>query len=176
MGVCQDAYGIVQQSNQRLMEICLGDKNFELLLIYLDAILIFSKSFEEHLHRLDFVLGRLEANNLKIKPSKCESEEGGKVPGPYCVCSRSVNRPRENPSSESMESSRHGEGITWVFRISQLLQAICKRICPDSSTSPYTFDKDGPQSKKSKMKQSLRGVWMEDCQQSFDTLKEKLRS
>lgn len=56
---------------QRLMEACLGDKNFEILLLYLDDILIFSQSFDEHLERLVFVFDRLRAHNLKIKPSKC---------------------------------------------------------------------------------------------------------
>ncbi|XP_069840942.1 uncharacterized protein [Dendropsophus ebraccatus] len=56
---------------QRLMELCLGDLNFECLLIYLDDIIIFSSSFAEHLERLDVVLGRLEEHGLKLKPTKC---------------------------------------------------------------------------------------------------------
>ena len=57
---------------QRLMEACLGDKNFEILLLYLDDILVFSKSFEEHLQRLEIVFNRLRSHGLKIKPSKCQ--------------------------------------------------------------------------------------------------------
>ena len=38
----------------------------------LDGIIIFSSSFEEHLSQLDSVLTRLQAHNLKLKPSKCE--------------------------------------------------------------------------------------------------------
>ncbi|XP_069800966.1 uncharacterized protein [Dendropsophus ebraccatus] len=56
---------------QRLMELCLGDLNFECLLIYLDDIIIFSSSFAEHLERLDVVLGRLEEHGLKLKPTMC---------------------------------------------------------------------------------------------------------
>ena len=40
---------------QIVMEACLGEKNFEILLLYLNDILVFSKSFEEHLQRLEIV-------------------------------------------------------------------------------------------------------------------------
>ena len=56
---------------QRLMEACLGDKNFEFLLIYLDDILLYSSTFEQHLDRLNFVLSRLRQHGLKINPKKC---------------------------------------------------------------------------------------------------------
>lgn len=56
---------------QRLMESCLGDQNLESLLIYLDDIIVYSASFEEHLTHLDFVFSRLSLHGLKLKPSKC---------------------------------------------------------------------------------------------------------
>ena len=40
-------------------------------LIYLDDIIIFSKTFEEHMKRLEEIFGRLREANLKIKPQKC---------------------------------------------------------------------------------------------------------
>ena len=56
---------------QRLMERCMGDLNLQDCLIYLDDIIIFSATFEEHLERLQAVFERLEKHNLKLKPSKC---------------------------------------------------------------------------------------------------------
>ena len=56
---------------QRLMEVCLGEVNFDLLLIYLDDILVFAPTFEDHIKRLEFVFGRLKEHGLKMKPSKC---------------------------------------------------------------------------------------------------------
>jgi hypothetical protein len=44
---------------QKIMEACFNDKNFEILLIYLDDILIVSKTVEEQLERLEFVFQRL---------------------------------------------------------------------------------------------------------------------
>ncbi|XP_075141571.1 uncharacterized protein LOC142217277 [Leptodactylus fuscus] len=56
---------------QRLMEHCLGELNFESILIYLDDVIVHAPTFEEHLRRLRQVLSRLRAHGLKIKPRKC---------------------------------------------------------------------------------------------------------
>ena len=57
---------------RRLMERCMGDMNLRDCLIYLDDVIIFSSTFEEHLDRLEAVFTRLQQNNLKLKASKCE--------------------------------------------------------------------------------------------------------
>ena len=41
-------------------------------LIYIDDIIIFSSTFQEHLHRLSLLFNRLRKANLKFKPSKCK--------------------------------------------------------------------------------------------------------
>lgn len=56
---------------QRLMERCLGHKNFETVLLYLDDVIIYSKSYEDHLKHLAEVFQVLIKHGLKIKPSKC---------------------------------------------------------------------------------------------------------
>ena len=57
---------------QRLMERCMGELNLRYCLSYLDDIIIFSSTFEEHLERLQAVFSRLEQHNLKLNGSKCE--------------------------------------------------------------------------------------------------------
>ena len=56
---------------QRLMQNCLGELNLTNALIYLDDVIIFSCTEEEHLHRLWVVFGRFLEHGLKLKPSKC---------------------------------------------------------------------------------------------------------
>lgn len=58
-------------SFQRLMEICLGDQNYQTLLIFLDDILVFSPDVASHMSRLELVFQRLKLHGLKIKPAKC---------------------------------------------------------------------------------------------------------
>lgn len=56
---------------QRLMGAVLGDLAFEILLVYLDDVIIFSRDFETHCERLELVFDRLRQHGLKLKPSKC---------------------------------------------------------------------------------------------------------
>ena len=57
---------------QRLMENCLGDLHLNWCIIYLDDIINYSKTPEEHVERLEAVFQKLSAAGLKLKPSKCE--------------------------------------------------------------------------------------------------------
>ena len=56
---------------QRLMHDCLGDLNMRWCIVYLDDIIIFTDTKEEHLKRLKAVFQKLAAAGLKLKPSKC---------------------------------------------------------------------------------------------------------
>ena len=56
---------------QRLMQNCLGELNLTYALIYLDDVIVFSRTEEEHLHRLQVVFARFLEHGLKLKPSKC---------------------------------------------------------------------------------------------------------
>ena len=57
---------------QRLMESCLGELHLNWCIIYLDDIIVFSRTPEEHIHRLRTVFEKLKAAGLKLKPSKCD--------------------------------------------------------------------------------------------------------
>ena len=54
----------------RLMEMCLGDQQYLMLLFYLHDICVFSSSIDEMLDRIELVLKCLQDFNLKIKPKK----------------------------------------------------------------------------------------------------------
>ena len=56
---------------QRLMEDCLGDLNMNWCIVYLDDVIVFSKTPDEHLERLEAVFQKRSAAGLKLKPSKC---------------------------------------------------------------------------------------------------------
>ena len=56
---------------QRLMQNCMGELNLIYCLIYLDSLIVFSQTVEEHLHCLCVVFDQLREYNLKLKPSKC---------------------------------------------------------------------------------------------------------
>ena len=54
------------------MERYMGDLNLRDCLIYLDDIVIFSSTFQEHFEHLEAVFSHLAEHNLKLKASKCE--------------------------------------------------------------------------------------------------------
>ena len=57
---------------QRLMQNCLGELNLTYCLIYLDDVIVFSHTEEEHWERMRVIFDRLREHGLKLKPSKCE--------------------------------------------------------------------------------------------------------
>ena len=56
---------------QRLMELALSDLHWKTCLVYLDDIIIFSRTVEDHFSPLAEVFQRLRDAGLKLKPSKC---------------------------------------------------------------------------------------------------------
>ena len=56
---------------QRFMQNCLGELNLTYTLIYLDDVIVYSHTEEEHLTQLRAVFKRFRESGLKLKPSKC---------------------------------------------------------------------------------------------------------
>ena len=56
---------------QRLMQNCLGELNLTYALVYLDDVIVYSKTGEDHLQQLQAVFERFHEHGLKLKPSKC---------------------------------------------------------------------------------------------------------
>ena len=57
---------------ERMMEKVLSGLHWETCLIYLDDIMVFGASFEQHLERLEEILNRISKAGLKLNPAKCQ--------------------------------------------------------------------------------------------------------
>ena len=55
---------------QRLMDIVMTGLNLNVCLVYLDDIIVYSSTLEQHLERLVTVMERLRTAGLKLKPEK----------------------------------------------------------------------------------------------------------
>ena len=56
---------------QRIMEQSLGDLNHSICLIYLDDLIVFSKTIDEHFDRLGKVFEKVREAGMKFVPEKC---------------------------------------------------------------------------------------------------------
>ena len=64
-------FGNAPGTFQRLMECVLRGLHWQTALIYLDDVLVYSHSFEDHVHHLRLIFGRFREAGLKFKRSKC---------------------------------------------------------------------------------------------------------
>ena len=136
-----------------------------LVLIYIDDILIMSKSYEEHLELVEKVLRLLERYGIKIKVKKCEffvSEVNflGHVLG--------ANGIRKSPEYvEKVKNFRRPETVTEMRKFMGLVNFQRKFIKDCSQIAkPLTEVTGGP--KKAKIK------WTDEQVAAFEKLKEEI--
>ncbi len=162
---------------QRLMEQCLGDLNLTQCLVYLDDIIVFSSTFEEHLERLAAVFQRLQDYGLKLKPSKCQLFQAKVGYLGHVISSEGISTdPAKTeaiktwPTPQNVADLRSFLGFAGYYR----------RFVKDFSklAKPLHALTGGGATKKKKGKRPPpkppEWSWTEDCQKAFETLKEKL--
>ena len=57
---------------QRLMDLVLSGLTWDICLAFLDDVIIMSRTFQEHIERLQIVFDRIRNAGLKLNPSKCK--------------------------------------------------------------------------------------------------------
>ena len=118
---------------QNLMELIMAGLSYDVALVYLDDIIIFGRSFEEHFNRLDLVLGRLKDAGLKIKSSKCRFFlEKIHFLG-HIVTNQGVEKDSEKVAAVSkIKSSKNNKRIESNIRTSWFLPKILTRFWKNS--------------------------------------------
>ena len=112
---------------QRLMERVLAGLNPEdgpdFVVVYIDDILVFSRTLEDHLEHLRQVIQRIQAAGMKLKPSKCrfirqEVEYLGHVITPQGLKTnpRLVATVEDFPRPQSVADVRRFLGLSSYYR------------------------------------------------------------
>ena len=108
---------------QRLMELVLSGVDWRTCLVYIDDIIVFSKTFEDHLRTLKEVFQCLRQANLILKPPKCPFfrrsvtflghmvSEKGIVPDPS-----NVDKVQNYPTPRSVAEVRGFLGLASYYR------------------------------------------------------------
>lgn len=148
---------------QRLMDCTMRGLNFEICLIYLDDIIVFSADIPTHLQRLKQVFERLLQVNLKLKPSKCAflrrsveflgfsiSADGIKTDN------RKIQAIIDWPIPKKLREVRGFLGLCGYYR--KFVDNFSDIAAPLHALT----------------KKNVQFSWSEGCQISFDALKKKL--
>ena len=163
---------------QRLMENVLGDLHLTICMVFLDDIIVFGNSFEEHLARLEQVLVRLGDNGLKLNPKKCSfCQERVKYVG-HIVSEQGIEtdpekieKVRDWPRPETPEDVRRFLGFCGYYR--RFVRDFAKIAKPLNELMPSPLKK---QKGKKSSAASTRKPWQwgDEQESAFQTLKARL--
>lgn len=158
-------FGVVNGPShfQRVMECILRGLTYETCLIYLDDVILFSRSFEEHLERLEEVFQRFRGANLKLKPSKC-----------HFACSK-VNYLGHVVSAEGVQPDPEKISAVKEFPVPRTVKHVRSflGLCNYYRKFVFNFAKIAAPLNNLTRKNTVFH-WDDNCQQAFDTLKTAL--
>ena len=147
------------------MECVLRNLTYKICLIYLDDILVYSKTFEDHLSHLRQVFDRLRHANLKLKPSKCKFacpkvKYLGHVVSPEGIApdDDKIAAVRDFPCPHSVKTVRSFLGLANYYR--RFIKDFAKIVSPLNQL----------------LRNDHKFLWTDACEQAFKALKEALIS
>ncbi|CAF1172401.1 unnamed protein product, partial [Didymodactylos carnosus] len=146
---------------QRIINSVLGVLRWDITLVYLDDITMYSASFANHVKHLDLVLDALEKANVKLNAAKCSLARkqldylGYRItPDGIKPTTTNVKKTIDFPTSTKA-----------AYSFIQMAQFYC-RFIKDFSTiaAPLNMFKN----------KNVKFEWTPECEHSFNTLKQKL--
>ena len=148
---------------QRMMNEILGDWLDEFVVVYIDDIMIYSGTFEEHMEHIERVLNKLKECNLMIKLKKCRwCEQNIEFLGHV------VGKDGLKPDPSKIEKVKGIKEPTTVTQVRSFL-GLCsyyRRFIKGFSKIAKPLNE--------LLKKNKRFEWKERQQKAFEKLKEKL--
>ena len=148
---------------QRVMEDLLGNMNWHRAVVYLDDVIVFSRTLEEHLESLRELLQKFRQSGLKLSPEKC------------CVAASEViflghhlDADGIRPAEEKVEAIRTWPAPTSPRALRQFLGFLgyYQQYIPDYSKKAAVLT--------DLLKKTTSYQWTDECQRSFQNLKEDI--
>lgn len=172
---------------QRLMEKCMGDMNLTEVVVFLDDLIIFSKTLEEHETRLMKVLNRLKEYGLKLSPEKCRFFQSSVRYLGHVVSQHGVETDPEKtaalktwPVPQNLKELKSFLGFCGYYR--RFIKAYSSIVKPlNDLTSGYPPLRKQLKSRERtgqyyNPKEPFHSRWTPACQQAFETVIDKLTS
>ncbi|KAG1468527.1 hypothetical protein G6F56_003781 [Rhizopus delemar] len=154
---------------QKMMNSILGEFIDKFVLVYLDDILIYSKSQKEHTEHIHQVLSKLREHKLFANPKKCFFNRTHIEFLGYRVSSNGIL-----PSESKIAAIRDWPRLSNVQEVRQFI-GLCshyRRFIPGFSSvaAPLTDQTKGSGPKRRPI------LWSQKCQEAFDCLKSLMSS
>ena len=150
---------------QRLMEIVLSGLAREVCPVYLDDVLVFGRTLEEHNRNLRKVLERIREAGLKLKPKKCLFTQRSVEYLGHIVSDQGIQADPKKvlamaryPTPGDVKALRSFLGLTSYYR--RFVPGF-----PKIANPLYALTK-----------KNVEFVWSEKCEKAFNQLKEHLQS
>lgn len=150
---------------QRCMELVFRGLQWNILLVYLDDIIVFASNFDEHMDRLEEVFKCLSQAGLKMKPSKCKLFQTEVLFLGHVVSQSGIR-----PNPKTVEAVLSWKPPTTVKEVQSYL-GLCSYYRQYIENFSHIA---APLSRLTK--KNVKFEWDDSCQVAFETLKERLCS
>lgn len=172
---------------QRLMEKCMSDIHLKEVLVFLDDLIVFSNTLEEHETRLIHVLSRLREYGLKLSPDKCKFFQTSVRYLGHIVSSDGVKTDPEKvqalktwPRPQNLKELQSFLGFSGYYR--RFVKDYSRIVKPLTNlTAGYPPRRKGVKvspndGKYHSPKEPFGERWNPECQQAFEEIIHKLTS
>lgn len=160
---------------QRIIDRIIKPYRWESIIVYIDDVVIFSKTWEEHLARIDWFLNELQKVNLTLDPTKCffgfnSVNLLGHVVSRFGLCTQSskLDAMKKLQTPRTRKQLMHILGFFGYYRT--FIRGFAQISAP--LTDLLTIEKTANGTKHEQMSKPIQ--WGEAQQRAFDLLKEKL--
>uniref|UniRef100_A0A3P9I2U1 Gypsy retrotransposon integrase-like protein 1 n=1 Tax=Oryzias latipes TaxID=8090 RepID=A0A3P9I2U1_ORYLA len=160
---------------QRLMQATMNDLIFQIVLVYLDDLLVFSQTFKEHLERLEIVFKRLKNTGLKVKVEKCHFLQSEVKFLGHQVSAEGVGTDPDKisavkawPTPNSVKELRSSLGFCSYYR--RFIEGFSQVAGPLHDLVNVCIGPSSPV----KASQLFQSAWSPACSEAFELLKDRL--
>ena len=148
---------------QRLMQAVLAGMEWKFCFVYLDDILVCSRTLEEHLDHLQQVFNRLRKAGLTLKPKKCSFLQDQVIYLGHVISSKGIA-----PDPSKTQKVKDFPVPTDITKLKQFLglASYYRRFIPGFAKLAHPLH--------SLTKKGADFYWSVECQRAFEKLKELL--
>ena len=150
-------------SFQRIINSVLGALRWDISLVYLDDIILYSKSFVQHIQHLELVPDALQLANVKLNPTKCTLARKQLDYLGFRITQDGIKPTTTNVKKTIDFPTPMSAKAAYSFvQMAQFYRRFIKDFA--SIAAPLNVFKA----------KNATFIWTQECQKSFDTLKQKL--